>query len=562
MKKIYLDIMEKALSAYTPERIRDYINEVKRDGLTEHGFPRLGADMGILIAHGRRTELLPVFIEIMDICCEEMPCKKAANDFSVREVCFCLMLLEEKKTVDTALLSKWKSQIASFDPWKYYTAVVSNPDAAFGNWAMFAAVSEYVRSVYCGIDSSDFIDRQLSTQIFNLDSMDMYMDENPQKKEGSRPTNPFVYDMVARFLIAVLLRCGYCGKYAERLKKVLDNTADITLKMLSVTGEIPFGGRSNQFLNNEPLYSAYFELEAARFAQMGDMQKAGEFKASAILAAENTLKYLSLSPISHIKNRYDVSTKIGCEDYGYFNKYMITVASNIYSAYLFGDDSIEPIKPISQKGGYVISTSEDFSKTFLNAGGYFAEIDTKADFHYDANGIGRIHKKDCPSQICLSVPFSPNPNYIIEGKNAGAMSICCYAEKDNRLFLGAESYADYSLIEPRSSETQATAKFDIKLSEDILLTLGITLSEKGVDITLCGAENIGFMIPVFDFDGAESTTVTVTDNSVSVKYKDSVCVYSFGGELSEDYKYYYNRNGRYRVYKLKANALHIEIKKA
>ncbi len=68
MKTIYIDIMEKALSAYTEERIREYIAEVRRDGLTEHGFPRLGANIGILMAHGRRQELKDTFIEIIDLC--------------------------------------------------------------------------------------------------------------------------------------------------------------------------------------------------------------------------------------------------------------------------------------------------------------------------------------------------------------------------------------------------------------------------------------------------------------------------------------------------------------
>ena len=44
MRSDYIDIIEKALSAYTKERIRDYINEVKQNGLTEHGFPRLGVN--------------------------------------------------------------------------------------------------------------------------------------------------------------------------------------------------------------------------------------------------------------------------------------------------------------------------------------------------------------------------------------------------------------------------------------------------------------------------------------------------------------------------------------
>ena len=73
MKERYLDIMEKALSAYDRDRIRAYIDEVKRDGLTEHGFARMGANIGILLAHGRCGDYYDLFLEIMDICCREMP---------------------------------------------------------------------------------------------------------------------------------------------------------------------------------------------------------------------------------------------------------------------------------------------------------------------------------------------------------------------------------------------------------------------------------------------------------------------------------------------------------
>ena len=95
MKDIYLDIMEKALSAYTEDRIREYIDEVKRDGLTEHGFPRLGANIGILMAHGRRLELKSTFVEIIDLClygfAHPSNPSKSGNNFAVREVCYALM---------------------------------------------------------------------------------------------------------------------------------------------------------------------------------------------------------------------------------------------------------------------------------------------------------------------------------------------------------------------------------------------------------------------------------------------------------------------------------------
>jgi hypothetical protein len=39
MKERYILLMEKSLSAYTDAHILRYFNEVKTNGLTEHGFP-------------------------------------------------------------------------------------------------------------------------------------------------------------------------------------------------------------------------------------------------------------------------------------------------------------------------------------------------------------------------------------------------------------------------------------------------------------------------------------------------------------------------------------------
>lgn len=554
MKELYLDIMEKSLDAYTDERIRDYIDEVKRNGLSEHGFPRLAVNIGILISYGRRTDLLDTFIEMMNICCKEMTEHKAQNDFSMREICCVIILAEKRKTVDCGLLNKWKSRLAAFDPWTLYNAVAESPDTPIGNWALFAAVSEFVRGVLCGTDTTEFVDWQISSQLLSVDCNGMYQDNPPIY-------NPMVYDIVPRQLMAFLLMFGYKGKYAERIEQILNGTAELTLKMQSVTGEIPFGGRSNQFVNNEPMLTAYCELEATRYARGGNLERAGEFKAAAELAAKKTLEYLNIVPISHIKNRYGIETHIGCEDYGYFNKYMITVASNIYMAYLFADDSIAPTVSPAEKGGYVISTSEKFHKTFLNAGGYFIELETYADFHYDANGLGRVHKKDCSPFVCLSVPFTAHPLYTLEGENPHAASICCYAERNGELLLGSENYAEYKLLNSAYSDNTAAASFSCRLADGVTVIQKYFLSENGVDITLSGAKKTGFLIPVFDFDGSENTVVTVTDNSVSTRYGSSVCTYRFDGEISDKFKYFFNRNGRYRLYRVKSNRLHIEISK-
>ena len=95
----YISLMEKALSAYTDEHIKTYFESVKASGLSEHGFPRLTANLGILIARGIRRDLLPLFIEMMSFCCKNIPKVLAANNFSVREIISAVWELEKTDVV-------------------------------------------------------------------------------------------------------------------------------------------------------------------------------------------------------------------------------------------------------------------------------------------------------------------------------------------------------------------------------------------------------------------------------------------------------------------------------
>ena len=334
MRDVYLDIIEKSLSAYTDKRIRAFCDEVKHKGLWEHGFPRLGANIGILLANGRCEEYYPIFTEIMDICCRSIPRVQAANDFSVREVVCALALLEKRdKCLD--LITRWKEQLSKIDPWACYSVIAPTPDTPVNNWAMFGAVSEWVRGRWCGIDTYEFVDRQISSQILSLDESGMYKD----------PNCPMVYDIVPRFLMSALLLFGYDGEHKKTLEDALDKSLDLTLKMQSVTGEIPYGGRSAQFYHNETLLNSLFETESVRLYRRGDTEKARVAKGAAKLCSDYILDAFSGDEIYHIKNKFDRDSFIGSEPYGYFDKYMITAASNIGFAYYFTNDEIKPTTP-------------------------------------------------------------------------------------------------------------------------------------------------------------------------------------------------------------------------
>ncbi|MBO5644863.1 MAG: hypothetical protein J6S90_06415, partial [Lentisphaeria bacterium] len=86
--------------------------------------------------------------------------------------------------------------------------------------------------------------------------------------------------------------------------KFMENTGLPTLNMLSVTGEIPAGGRSNQFLHNEAMTASLLEFYANWYFSKGDKHTAGMFRAAAIRALQNIASNLENKPITHIKNRF------------------------------------------------------------------------------------------------------------------------------------------------------------------------------------------------------------------------------------------------------------------
>lgn len=531
--------MSKALDAYSDEHIIEYFERVKREGLTEHGFPRLTANIGILISHGYREDLLPLFLEMMEFCCKTIPTVKAANDFSVKEIVFCILALKEKGTVEEKHIVRWLGYLRTVDPKLTYNVIAWSEDATnVFNWAIFSTVSEQLRE-YAGLTNAEaFVDSQIPPQLIHLDENSMYRDAFVHP--------PMVYDLVSRGLFAVLLHFGYKGKYANVIDEHLRKSGLLTLKMQSVTGEIPFGGRSNQFWHNEPHLAIICEFEANRYAAEGDMETASRFKAAAIRATEETERGLSLSPIYHVKNRFPTETKFGCEDYAYFDKYMITAASFLYVAYLLADDSI-PAKDDTLSLPLIAHTSNDFHKVFLRCAEYALEFDTNADSHYDASGLGRVHKRGAPSAICLSVPCPKSPSYYIGEGDFIDLALAPAIKEDGAWRFATDSSVKYELSSLSSDEERASAAFVCHFGNKAVSALH-SVSDDGVTVSLTGEGEIGYLLPVFDFDGEAKTVVTQGENTVSIAYGGWVCRYTTNGKISDTGKTGANRNGIYRAF--------------
>ncbi len=534
MNERYLDLMDKTLDAYTVEHIERYFADVRENGLREHGFPRLTANMGILIAYGRRAELKPLFLSMMDFCCSTIPHVHAANEFSVREIVFCIIELERAEVVEPARIAAWKADLAAIDPFACYDKIAFTPEDKVHNWACFALVSEWMRQ-YIGLcDATDFINIQLPTQLRLFEENGMYRD----------PHNPMVYDLVPRGLLSILLNFGYRGKYYGEIDDHLRRAGLLTLEMQSVTGEIPYGGRSAQFLHNEAWLAGIFEFEARRYAAEGNMALAGRFKHGVDLALGNVEQWLSRTPIRHVKNRFPTETKYGCEGYAYFDKYMITAASFLYAASLMCDDSIPVIPPEPYTAA--VQTSHHFHKVCLRAGDYFAELDTDADPHYDACGLGRIHRADAPSPLCLTVPCPAQPKYRVDTDSPTPFAICPAVCRDGEWCDGT---AAVYTVEALSHDADCARAELICTLADTPVRMTVTVSAAGVEITAERAGEVALMLPAFAFDGTEHPAIAADATALTVTYGGWVCRTETDGTLADTCTVARNRSGHYRVFR-------------
>ena len=556
MKERYLTLMEKALSAYTDEHILRYYQDVKEHGMTEHGFPRLTANIGILIAHGKRTDLLPLFCSMMELCCDMFlrPYVHAANEFSVREIVCCIHELEEAGAVHAEALTRWKEKISAIRPEACYTVLVQSETDPITNWAIFGAVSEYARFTFGLGGNLDFVDRQLSCQLPWLDENGMYCD-NPKEI----PHQPIIYDYASRGLFAMLLHFGYRGAYCRQLDDCLRRSGRLTLAMQSSNGEVPFGGRSNQFLHNEPWMTLLFEYEARRYAKEGNRELSALFKAAAVRGLDVTETWLDKDPIRHIKNRFPTETKYGCEGYAYFDKYMITVASNLYAAYLLCDDTI-PTVAVADRAPTACQTSHRFHKLFLKSSGYALEFDTDGDPHYDASGLGRVHREGAPSAICLSCPCPSEPLYETNRESPFAFSLCSALREGDAWRFGAEPCASYEVIGHGTDEAEAYGELLCRFPNGQSTREKHRVGAYGVSVTLEGKGEIGYTLPALCFDGESSPEILAEEHSLTVRYGDFCCRYVTDGKVIDSGRIAANRNGHYRVFLATAeNRLQVSI---
>ena len=509
------------------------MREAETVGVQEHGFPRLASNLGRLVAAGRMTEKKPMLERMLTVACAcakegQMPPKSGGNEFSVRELVSAVVALEKAGAFPPEKIADWKADLAAVDAGRCYTSShYPFGDPVGHNWPLFGAASEQARIHYGLGGDPKFVEDWVSDQLRHFDRNGMYRD----------PHEPSVYEFIGRLCYMQILHFGYDGPCRAKVEEELIASAEPTLAMLSVCGEIPFGGRSNQFLHNNTMYAAVAEWYAAFFAKRGDAETATRFRSAAARAVAALEPWVRGGKVFHVKNRFpkpetngarNVDQKwFGCERYAYFDKYMVTMGTWAVLADEFAEAQPLPEAPATENPG-VFETSPVFHWVFMRAGGYSAQFDFAANPHYDCNGLGRVHRLGAPPQICLSTPCVKKPSYWIVATNLADLAIAPVTPGKLEL-VKSESLADRTVTE-------------WKVGDQLWRCV---LSASGMEMELSGPGEVALSLPVFEFDGEAHATICREERRVSTVYRGWRCAYETDGALAATGLSAENRNGRY-----------------
>ncbi|WP_405113264.1 hypothetical protein MHH28_06690 [Paenibacillus sp. FSL K6-1217] len=552
-KDIYLDLMEWSIQEYRLEQAD------KSWGTDPQGCPedlqtycRVVSVVAGLMAGGRKLELFPLWESMMETGCRELP-RTTGNqmaDFSTKELLLAYKAMKPHVSAEQSV--RWKNELARIEPavnYVYTLASATGPERLH-NINIYNMAGEYLRETEGMASAAGYLAEHWPVQLRKFDVNGMYMD----------PGCPLLYDLAARCHIQLMLASGYRGAFHEELNRKLAAGGIMTLFMQSAAGQFPYGGRSSQFQFNEALAAACAEFEAARYRRLGRHKLAGAFKRSARLSAQAILRFVRDSkPPRHVKNHYGIRSGYGTESYAYYDKYMITLGSFAYMAYLFAEDAIAEEPCPAECGGYVLATSEHFHKVFASAGGQSVQLDTAADHHYDSTGLGRYHRQSVLTELALSSPLCAAPEYRLPG---GVRSLNAAIGPGWEWQDGTAVYlADLSggLEHELQVIRQDSGRVEFRITyrgqglpEDGRVTERYALSEDGLEIVselaVQDAGPILYRVPLFCSNGQERSTITAEPHTINValgpfRYTVGATGCSFGIEE----EHYGNRNGEYRL---------------
>ncbi len=440
-------------------------------------------------------------------------------------------------------IASWEKKFSDYDPERNYTHCrPENGGGSGNNFVTFAIAGEAGKQFFRLADNQSLLDRLVALQLRHFDANGMYRD----------PNCPMTYDLVGRMNLTLARAFGYQGEYQAELDRVLRLGALQQLLYQSPTGEMPYGGRSNQQNFTEATFALICEYEAKHCWQQGERELAGLFKRAAALAFSAIYRYVSARPVFFSKNFFpqDTSPIHGRErGYGWYSPYSLLIASQFGFAAKLAQPDIPQLLTPPEGASYCLELSEDFHRFFASCQGLQIEIDRNSQAGYDATGWGRLQRHHCPPLLALSAPLAAEPHYLTTIPAGADTAI---GPVINGVSLASRRGAElYSRIVSREI-SPAQVRFSIEYScPQFALQEDYTLTPAAVEYQAqIKAGELLIRVPAIISDGQQESRLELTDAGLAVYFAGAsyrVSSLTPGCVWQWEEQHLPNRNGIYRV---------------
>lgn len=487
-----------------------------------HSSSRFVASLAPLICLGRCSDLLEPCLHCLDTAARDLAAGRGeGHDFWTRDLVLAMDCLADH--VDAEQMGRWRRLLRSFDPYARYQQTLENagPSRVL-DWTFHVIAGEQMRRQVCG-DRPDraserFIERHLECLAERFSDMGLYRE----------PGCPMAHDLAVRQNLVLLLMYRYDGPQKDFVSEVLRRGALTQLFYQSSTGEVPFGGRSSQFVHAEAMFCCVAEYEAMRYAHQGGALFAGVFKRAARRAAASVRRWvLDTEPFRHVKNLYSQESLHGCDPYGYVSTFGLLTANLFALAALItreqGEEPAEAAAPCDV-GGYVAPFVEDFHRVCATAGPLHVQIDLRAQLAFDATGLCRFHHRDCPSELALSCAIVAEPGYHL-----------CEPAYGDYIALGPrwrDETGHFTALAPRSparasvevfAEEPGRVAFRVTYEDGAVVCEEYDLTPQHLDLRVYAGEGaVQITVPLLLTNGGEATLVHETGTGFAVELNGHV----------------------------------------
>lgn len=549
-RKDYLDVIELVVDAYGTDLLESQLE--LPDNIYHFTAFRTSVMLAYLIESGRRPELLDLWTRVTEKSVRALENSRNSNynDLTLEELCISFLLMKEHVRPD------WLEVLRNTKPETHYSYLTKD---VMNNMVVYGCVGMYLREKLTGESCEEHFDKVMPWVMEYIDENGMFDDND----------HALLYDLTTRVRLEQLLWFGYDGKWETQIGEALTKAGEMTLKMQSAAFQIPYGGRSNQFLHNEALQTSLCEYEAVRCKARGDMEKAEIYKRAGHLSFRTLSRYLDLpGGAKHIRNLFPQDCVYGIDHYGTFPRYMNALATFIACGYLAADDTIGERSCPAELGGYAISTAPGLGKVFGAVKGQSIEYAILADPHHEAPGLGRYHAAGVPAELGLTMPFTATPSYMLSqtripfdviGPNPviNEFAELLTDHVPSRMLAISPGYVGADGKETLMCENQTPRNVEILEQSEYQVCLRATwdgmvetivLNENGLQLT-CESSlgNALWAVPLLADNGAEQTAILCDENTVQVRLGKAAYLMWTDDQLQLTHERIGNRNGIYRI---------------